>query len=55
VIDSRITKVEIDLIKNKYSGMVTSEESEWDGLDMLLKARVEKIKKQDSKAAALVG
>ena len=52
-IESCIIKVEIDLINNKYSSMVTQEEIESDSLDKILEARVEKIKKQDSRTTAL--
>ena len=53
--DERIAKVEIDLIKNKYSGMVTKEDTVPNELGQLLKVGLQKIKNQDNKVAAFVG
>jgi hypothetical protein len=52
--DESITKVEIELVKNKYSGMVNEVENQSDELGEVLKARMDKIKKQDSCVKGLV-
>jgi hypothetical protein len=52
--DENITRVELSLIKNKYSGMVTQTEDESGDLFQLLKARLEKNKNRDSRVTALL-